>query len=367
MSLVANLADKPPATALAWPDTDLFADLPPWAAQRTQAATYPRAALEAAATRGVSREAVMARAGFPADLLDDPTRRLAFAEIARVLEAVITLTGDSALGFESGVRLPLTAHGTLGYALMCAPTPRRAIEILQRYWHLRGRGASLLVHEGEDLLFLQVLTEAPLPPPLRDYLLPSILTSMWQGVRFTMPMLPGTAEMWLPGPEPAGFEQYRERLPAVRFGMPSAGIRLLGEKSALDLPLPTANPEGLVQALAACERESALLGESVDPVVAKTRALLQLGAGGYPGPEAIADALHMTPRTYRRRLQEQGSSYKALLEEARRRDSCVLLEKPELEIRRVAELLGYSDPANFTRAFKGWTGRAPREWRGGEV
>ncbi|HET8730664.1 MAG TPA: AraC family transcriptional regulator [Moraxellaceae bacterium] len=357
------MADKRPASA--WPETSFYAGLPPWAAQRTQAATYPRAALEAAAARGVTREAVMARAGFPADYLDDPTRRLAFAEIARVLEAAIVLTGDPALGFESGVRLPLTAHGTLGYALMCAPTPRQAIGILQRYWHLRGRGASLMVHEDDDLLFFQVLTEAPLPPPLRDYLLPSILTSMWQGVRFTMPDLPATVEMWLPGPEPEGFGHYRERLPTVRFGMPSAGIRMIGDKRMLDRPLPTANPEGLVQALAACEREGALLGESMDPVVAKTRALLQLGATGYPGPDAIAEALHMTPRTFRRRLQEQGNSYQALLEEARRRDSCVLLEKPELEVRRVAELLGYSDPANFTRAFRQWTGKAPREWRGG--
>ena len=134
----------------------------------------------------------------------------------------------------------------------------------------------------------------------------------------------------------------------------------MGDKA----PLPTANPEGLVQALAACERESALLGDGADPVLARTRALLQLGATGYPGPEAIAEALHITPRTFRRRLQETGMSYKQLLEEARRRDACALLERPEMEVRRVAELLGYSDPANFTRAFRQWTGRAPREWRG---
>ena len=54
-------------------------------------------------------------------------------------------------------------------------------------------------------------------------------------------------------------------------------------------------------------------------------------------------------------------------EEARRRDACRLLDEPELEIRRIAELLGYADPANFTRAFKSWTGRAPREWRAEQV
>ncbi|MDF2446538.1 MAG: transcriptional regulator, AraC family [Moraxellaceae bacterium] len=337
--------------------------LPAWTAARNQPSTYSRAFTEAAAAHGLPRATVLARAGLPADLLEDPAGRVSFVEILQVLATVQALADDDALGFESGVRLPLTAHGSLGYALMCAPTPRQALGILQRFWHLRGRGMVLQVHDVGDMLFLELLPELTLPNALRDFLLPSILTSMWQGVRFVIPALPAQAEIWLPGAEPRSFARYRERLPTVRFGMPAAGIRLVGDKAPLDTPLPTANPEGLVQALAACERESALLGDVVDPVLARSRALLQLGAAGFPGPEAIAEMLHMTPRTFRRRLQELGLSYKQLLEEARRRDSCALLERPEMEVRRVAELLGYSDPANFTRAFRQWTGMAPREWR----
>lgn len=350
---------------------DWLAELPAWTAARDQPSTYSRAFTEAAAAHGLPRHVVLAHAGLPPDLLDDPAGRVSFAEILKVLATVQALAADDALGFDSGTRLPLTAHGNLGYALMCAPSPRQALDILQRYWHLRGRGMTLQVHGGRpedsgDLLFLELLPELALPAHLRDFLLPSILTSMWQGVRFVIPNIPAQAEIWLPGPEPAGAARYRERLPTLRFGMPAAGIRMVGDKTHLDAPLPTANPEGLVQALATCERESALLGEVIDPVLARTRALLQLGAAGYPGPEAIAEALHLTPRTYRRRLQETGMRYQQLLEEARRRDACALLERPEMEVRRVAELLGYSDPANFTRAFRQWTGRAPREWRGGK-
>ncbi|MES2919295.1 MAG: AraC family transcriptional regulator ligand-binding domain-containing protein [Pseudomonadota bacterium] len=384
------MSKQAPATAPAeapepeQPQEDWLTRLPAWTAARDQPATYSRAFTEAAAAHGQSRAAVLAHAGLPPDLLEDPAGRVTFAEILRVLAAVQDLAADDALGFDSGTRLPLTAHGSLGYALMCAPSPRQALEILQRYWHLRGRGVTLRVHgvqlpeapapaatppdgpapDGGDLLFMELLPELPLPARLRDFLLPSILTSMWQGVSFVIPNIPGQAEIWLTGPEPAGVARYRERLPALRFGMPAAGIRLVGDKAHLDSPLPTANPEGLVQALAACARESALLGDGIDPVLARTRALLQLGAAGYPAPEAIAAALHLTPRTYRRRLQETGMSYKQLLEEARRRDACALLERPEMEVRRVAELLGYSDPANFTRAFRQWTGVAPREWRG---
>lgn len=338
-------------------------DLPAWTRQRNQPATYPRLFVEVARDRGIPPAGVLEQAGLRPDLLDDPAGRLSCIETWQIIEAVLELTGDPALGFETGGRLPLTAHGSLGYALMCAPTPREAIRILERFWHLRGRGVTMSVRESEDSLFFDVSPELPMPLPLRDFLFSSMLTSMWQGIRFVMPEVSVSTEIWLQGTEPVGFGAWQGRLPAVRFGMPAAGIRLTGDKRPLDLPLPTANPEGLVHALGQCERESALMGGGADPVLQRTRAALQLEQDGYPSPERIASLLYMTPRTFRRRLQEQGSSYKQLLEEARRRDGCHLLQSQELEIRQVSELLGYTDPANFTRAFRGWTGKAPRDWR----
>ena len=62
-------------------------------------------------------------------------------------------------------------------------------------------------------------------------------------------------------------------------------------------------------------------------------------------------------------MQERGCHYQQLLEEARLRDSRRLLQQKDLEIRRIGEMLGYLNPANFTRAFKNWTGMTPREWR----
>jgi AraC-like DNA-binding protein len=357
--LVANLAAES-TTAGKTPGKQA---LPAWTRQRNQPATYPRLFVDVAQEHGVSAKAVLLHAGLPRGLLDDPAGHLSLVETWQIIEAVRVLGGNPALGFETGQRLPLTAHGSLGYALLCAPTPRAGIRILERFWHLRGRGVLMTLHETGDSLFFAIAPEVPLPDALRDFLFSSILTSMYGGIRFVMPALPASAEIWLPGAEPPGFDVWRPRLPCVRFGMPGAGIRLSGDKGPLERPLPTANPEGLVHAIAQCERESALMGGAADPVLQRARVALQPDAGGYPSPESLAAMLHMTPRTFRRRLQAQGSSYRQLLEEARRRDSCRLLETPDLEIRRISELLGYADPANFTRAFRQWTGKAPREWR----
>lgn len=357
--MVASVAAKQPAARSVLATTGL----PAWTRHHNQPVTYPRLFVEVARDRNIPPESVLRQAGLRSDLLDDAAGRVSLIETLQVLEAALSLTGDAAFGFETGYRLPLTAHGSLGYALMCSPTPREAIRILERFWHLRGRGVLMSVQETSDGLFLEVVPEVSLPGSLRDLWLSSILTSMYRGISFVMPDLPALTEIWLQGEEPEGFAIWRERLPCVRFGMLRCGIYQSGDKSLLDRPLPTANPEAFAQAISQCERESTLLMGSVDPVLQRTRAALQLGTSGYPVPAGIAEMLHMTPRTFRRRLQEQGSSYLQLLEEARKRDSCHLLEKPELEIKRISELLGYADPANFTRAFRHWTGMAPREWR----
>lgn len=343
--------------------SEYLSSLPAWTRQRNQPTTYPRLFVEVARDHGIAPVAVLAQAGLPGDLLDDPAGRLSCVETWQIINAVLVLTADPSMGFETGGRLPLTAHGSLGYALMCAPTPRVAVQILERFWHLRGRGVTMSVSESEEAVFFGVSLEIPLPSIQRDFMFSSMLTSMWQGIRFVLPELSVTTEIWLEGDEPAGFAARRAQLPRVRFGMPAAGIRLTGDKQSLDRPLATANPEGLVHALAQCERESALMGGGADPVLQRTRVALQLGMEGYPSPERMASLLFMTPRTFRRHLQQQGSSYRQLLEEARRRDACRLLQNPDLEIRQIGELLGYADPANFTRAFRAWTGESPREWR----
>ena len=204
--------------------------------------------------------------------------------------------------------------------------------------------------------------EAPLPEPLREMMFSSILTSIVRGMEFVQPKHAGEREIWLRGSEPPGYQSRQRQLPGVRFNMPKAGVLLGGDPSWLDEPLPTANPEGLAHALAQCERESALTETDTD-IARQIRAHLVLNQNGYPTPEQLAANLCLTPRTLRRRLHEQGLSYRRILDDVRRRDSCDLLATSNLEIQSISELLGYADPANFTRAFKGWTGRTPRNWR----
>src|SRR5690606_18620847 len=241
------------------PSTAQLGALPAWTRLRNQPSTYPRVFVDVAGERGIGRAQVLATAGLPGDLFDDPAGKLSLQESWQLFAAVLELVDDPAFGFDTGQRLPLTAHGSLGYALMCAATPRQAIEVLERFWHLRGRGVLMTFEEDEDGLFFSVAPEVAMPTVLRDFLFHSMLTSMYRAMLFMMPTMATNNEIWFESAEPAGFDATKLALPPVRFAMPRSGISLRGEKAALDAPLPTANPEAFTQAIAQCERESALL------------------------------------------------------------------------------------------------------------
>lgn len=79
----------------------------------------------------------------------------------------------------------------------------------------------------------------------------------------------------------------------------------------------------------------------------------------------VATLLQVSERTLRRRLQEQGTSYQDLVDEIRCELALELLQKERgLTNDRISQKLGYSSPTSFNRAFRRWTGRAPRSARG---
>jgi len=77
----------------------------------------------------------------------------------------------------------------------------------------------------------------------------------------------------------------------------------------------------------------------------------------------VARALHLSPRTLHRRLDEEGSSFQAIKDALRRDLAINRLAKTEQPLSRIAADLGFADPSAFYRAFVSWTGMAPAHYR----
>jgi len=84
---------------------------------------------------------------------------------------------------------------------------------------------------------------------------------------------------------------------------------------------------------------------------------------GYPSVDLAAAAAGMSRRTLQRRLTEHGLNYSRLVEQVRFETAVNLLKNPRIKLIEIGAELGYTDPANFTHAFKRWAGVSPRKFR----
>ena len=79
--------------------------------------------------------------------------------------------------------------------------------------------------------------------------------------------------------------------------------------------------------------------------------------------EDIAARLHVSSRSLRRRLIDEGTSFRALIDEVRQAIAEELLTTGRMKLAEVAERLGYAEPAPFITAFRRWRGQSPTQYR----
>ena len=82
-----------------------------------------------------------------------------------------------------------------------------------------------------------------------------------------------------------------------------------------------------------------------------------------PSLSDVAKAMGVSPRSLQRLLMEQGTTFSQILDRHEQHRAMQLLVKKDLSLSEIADMLGYSDPSNFGRAVRKWTGQTPRRWR----
>ncbi len=323
---------------------------------------YPLLLLEILLDRGLETASVAQESGIPAHVLSKPDARITLIQWTRLALYAVRLSGDEGLGLEYGLRLRPSAHGFLGYAAMTAPTLREAIALASKYFRMRLLSYQLTLSEAGDHAILEIAEVHPIPM-LRSFFFECLLGGLLQ--------LPGSfigehapeMELRVDWPEPVYFVRYRERLPRTHFSCDANQLRF--SRTLLDRRPVLADDSAHRQALSQVEREYASVPRDDGDLVARVRAELALAPSGYPTQAALAERLHMSARNLHRRLDARGTRYQILLDEARLRDACRLLESSALELQAIAVQLGFQNPPGFTRAFKRWAGVTPSDYRMG--
>ena len=317
--------------------------------------------IRAAAARGVAAQELYQAANLDPAGLDDPDRRILFAQVVAIYEQAARLSNDDAFGLHVGETVDPKAFDVLGYSVINSSTLGEAIDRAVRYNFIWTNGSYFSIDKGSSLTRLvYVYVDDSITERRHDAEMTfAALASLSRNVT--------GADL---SPTRVTFQHDRPRNTTehcrifncpVDFGAPANQYLL--DASALKLPIVKADP-GLCAVLDRHAESLTAKYPRHDTLVERVRTMIKDElSGGNASLERIADNLSMSGRTLQRKLREHGTSHQELLDQMRRDLAMRYLQEREMAICEVAYLLGFSESSSLHRAFKRWTGQTPNEFR----
>ncbi len=309
---------------------------------------------------GLDADALFEEVGLDPGLLADPDARYPMQKTVQLWTHALDRTGDPCLGLTVAMQWHPTTWHALGYAWLASRTLEDALKRLARYSSMiTTAGECQLEERTQDFRLVVQLqeSEAPRPDAAADSVLGTIVHMC--RVSFGADFKPLRVCFTHSG---VGCRQKRQEF----FGSPieyeSEENRIDFDKDPLRRPLPFAN-----SALAhANERIIAEYLPRLELGTAASRVktlLVDLLPSGEATEGGLAASMNLSRSSLQRRLRDEGTTYRAILQEVR----CELAEKMLLDgettLNEVSFLLGFADLSAFSRAFKRWTGAAPSTYR----
>lgn len=309
---------------------------------------------------GYSDETLFAPFHLSSEQLADPNYRIPTEVANEMLKYALHLSKESTLGYHIGTQMRISIHGFIGYAIMTAHDITDAVALASRFIQLRLPFLQLHFSTFGPKATLQLQCDINIEP-LRS----EIVLGLSLGILTMAKALTGvedlSAEIDLDFPEPQGFDKYRDKISSqIRFNQPHLIASF--DKKYLGLKMVNADPIASQVAINQCENELSALGER-RRLAMRVRDILTNAEQHYLSIETVAEHLCMSDRTLKRQLAAEGTSFSTIVDEVRYRHATSLLSRTDYSLEHIADQLGYSDVANFSRAFKRWSGRSPSNWR----
>lgn len=332
-----------------------------WSPDLRRPAYATRVLCEVASERGISTSDVLAGSGIaPVDLDNAEALVAASDEIVAVRRLLDLLPDAAGLGIDVGSRFRLTHLGLFGFAVMSCATFRELLGVSMRYFSLSMLNIDVRVFEGADTCLLELNVDH-LPDDVQNFFLErdvaSIATTMSEFAlsvlaRYTDQVV---AEVVL---DEGVLSPLLALLPVANVQYGRAHNRLHFPRALFDEPLPQADKHTLELCVAQCD---VLMqrNEQRRGITAMVRSKLFRESGHFPSLPEVAAELDVHPRTLRRQLADEGTSFRALLNEARSALAVDLLCNVGLTVDEVSKRLGYTDTSTFCHAFKRWHGVPP--------
>ena len=309
---------------------------------------------------GVSAAEVLSAADLPPDFLDKLPTTLPPDRFFAFWNAIEACDTDDPLPVAIAKTLEPDVFSPPLHVAVCSKDLRQAARRVARYKVLTGP-TEIVVEENTETVGLlwhwPLMIDPPAGMKLAEILFWVVVARRCtrediKPIAITVPELPDRLSAYL---------TYLDA-PIRRGGQTSITFR----RSDAEYPFKSAN-EAIWKAFEPGLNADLRKASADVPLSTKVRSiLLQRIPTGEVEATAIAEELAVSPRTLQRKLSTEGTNFKAILNEVREDLAKHYLKSTTLPLAEVSFLLGYDEPSSFSRAFHGWTGTTPANYRAGE-
>lgn len=306
--------------------------------------------------------ATFTAAGIDVGGLHAPGQRVPFAAMQMLWREATTRTADPCFGLKTVEFIHPTTFHALGYAAMASDTLEDALYRIIRYGRLVTTVFGAELREDDETLVLTSVADLPEGcPRAHDASVDAGIAAVVQICRSVCGPELSPLEVGISHVAPRCADRYYSYFKApVRFGVQKPYLVL--DKVQARTPLPTANAELALANEKVIHDYLARFDRASMATQVRGKIAEQLPSGRVT-ESSVAAALHLSPRSMQRRLQDEGTSFRAVLDDMRKELAVQYLSHAYLSLNEISYLLGYAEPASFTRAFRRWKGVSPSDYR----
>jgi AraC-like DNA-binding protein len=324
---------------------------------------YLEVALKNAKMNIQQAEPLLASVGLPASQLNDASLRLSDEQFVQVMLGLMKLTNDEFLGVGGRKRSPYGSFAMMTHCIIHLPTLHPALLRGIHFYRLFVPDLQIALNVKNGLATVTVDWENPNTDPHHNTI-ESILTVFQRLSSWLIDQRIPLNEANFSYSPPTHIDEYHMLFHCpLRFNQTHNSI--VFDAVYLNYPIMQ-NEESLKYLLRNTMTSLFTPPKNTQLLTAQIRAMLGRDfTREMPEFDEIASRLALTPQTLRRRLKEENNSYQGIKDQMRRDAAIYYLSRAHLGIAEISQMMGFSEPSTFHRAFKKWTGMTPGEYRQG--
>lgn len=329
--------------------------------QPTSSMHYVRILIEQLEKSGQSSDDILARLGIDITNIERNPSRIETHKLANFVKVVWEKLQDENLGY---ARYPckLGTFYWMGRVSVHEPTLRKALNVGVRYCNYSVDDYRLELRVAGNIAYFIVHMKYPELDPY--HALTELILMGWHRysswlIGVDIPII----ESFFTYKKPKHWEEYKYIMPSIhRFESGEIGFCFAASYLDLDVVQKAEKLGGFMER---CPADLFLRHRGNDSYTTKVRLILEKYICKEPLPtiNLVSDTLNVAPETLRRKLREEGVSYMKIKDMVRMDTAIYHLHNRQVSIGDISELVGFSSPSVFSRAFKDWIGVAPNEFR----